>query len=493
MKHFKLISLVLLLFLARNVCAKAVDGQACAASCLCTDNIKLVQASRTIQVFRVVDGEGYAIVSLLNPNVPKIIGYSHTSVWKPEEMPACLSEWLGYLQADSVCNGRTVTRRAVVSSAARQSVLPLVKSSWHQDSPYNDLSPVISDGNVKTAAGCVAIAAAQIVNYWKSDNPSSTLQDTPVYPYGAAPVTYSISHGSPNRWDEIRDTYTDVGDEAARNAVAQLVYVVGTTSYLNYASSTGGQISDAANAIYSQYRLLSDYATKKKFSQEEWENLIYGDLSKGFPILYSGSTAYGAGHAFVVDGYDGDRNLYHINFGWGGSGDGYYSLDETEGLGGYCVNQSCVYGIRPEKRNVTLTCDMENTADGASCVFNLNIVNQSTLSLGNIVLVDGSSTVQTELLTVEANIPNDCVERQVKITLPSNTLKGIKSVVFKDDWGTNLGTFDVGAAGINHMQAQPQNTHTRIYDLMGKPVLHPNRGDIYLRPQGTGYRKVLAN
>ena len=36
-------------------------------------------------------------------------------------------------------------------------------------------------------------------------------------------------------------------------------------------------------------------------------------------ILY---VTYGAGHAFVVDGYDGD--YFHINWGWSGIYNGWY-------------------------------------------------------------------------------------------------------------------------------------------------------------------------
>ena len=494
MTHLKFIVLCLLSCIVQNVYAQYVEGQEYAALCLGSDNIELVQESKSVRIFRVVDGKGYAIVSLLNSKSPKIIGYSKTGVWKQKDIPTPLSEWLEYIQKDSICKEeQTDVYKGRVFSIERHCVLPLLKSSWHQGAPYNDMSPIISDGNIKTAAGCVAVAAAQIVNYWKLDNPSSTLEDTPLYPYGAAPVTFSVPKGTPNNWDEILDTYIGIDDEKARNAVAQLVYVVGTTSYLNYASSTGGQISDAANAIYSQFRLVSDYSSKNKFDQENWEDLILENLQKGFPILYSGVTKSGAGHAFVIDGYDDELNLFHINFGWGGSGDGFYSLDDVDGLDGYCVNQSCVYGIRPEKRNITLKCDIENVTVGEVCIFKLGITNHGTLPLEKVVLVDGSSSTQKELATLDANVPNDNIERQIEVTLASNSIKGIKSVLLKDDWGTNLGEFNIEATGINYVQGQLQNTYSTVYDLTGKKIRKMKRGTVYLCPKGNGYKKIVLN
>ena len=51
---------------------------------------------------------------------------------------------------------------------------------------------------------------------------------------------------------------------------------------------------------------------------------MYDEVAAGRPVLYTGNTESG-GHAFVCDGYD-ESGLFHINWGWGGSGDGYFSL-----------------------------------------------------------------------------------------------------------------------------------------------------------------------
>lgn len=44
------------------------------------------------------------------------------------------------------------------------------------------------------------------------------------------------------------------------------------------------------------------------------------------PLIYSGNDGSGrAGHAFILDGYDAD-SLFHVNWGWGGSMDGYFRI-----------------------------------------------------------------------------------------------------------------------------------------------------------------------
>lgn len=229
----------------------------------------------------------------------------------------------------------------------RLSIAPLTTSHWHQNAPYNGLCPVVADGNLKTAAGCVAIAAAQIIYYWRNYNPATTTYDTPTYPYGKAPVTYSVPAGTPYEWELMKDSYTDDDSEASREAVARLVYVIGTSSWLNYGATTGGSIYDVINPLGSQFQMTAQYATKNSFSQDEWEKLLYNELVNGHPVLYAGQKGSN-GHAVVIDGYDAVRRLFHFNFGWGGDEDGYYTVDDATGMDGYCERQKCVYGIIPK-------------------------------------------------------------------------------------------------------------------------------------------------
>ena len=194
----------------------------------------------------------------------------------------------------------------------RLSIAPLTTSHWHQNAPYNGLCPVVADGNLKTAAGCVAIAAAQIIYYWRDHNPATTTYDTPTYPYGKAPVTYSVPAGTPYEWELMKDSYTVDDSEASRDAVARLVYVIGTSAWLSYGATTGGSIYDVINPLVSQFQMTAQYATKNVFSQEEWEELLYQELANGRPVLYAG-TKNGSGHAVVIDGYDATRRLFHFN------------------------------------------------------------------------------------------------------------------------------------------------------------------------------------
>ena len=327
------------------------DALLVATSQLGTERLMISVDAEAYCIVQRIEGSGYVIVDKRQNARRKIIGWSPDGVWQENQMPPALTNWLAEIKEDTTCSASVKARTDIPENGNRKDswvdVLPLLTSHWHQASPYNDLCPVIADGNVKTAAGCVAIAAAQVVYFWRDFLPEKTLMDTPTYPYGAAPVTESIAVGTPNKWELLRDDYKNEGDQDARAAVAQLVYVIGTSSYLHYASSTGGQITDAGNALYAQFRMTSEKAVKANYEQTEWECLLYDDLCEGCPIIYSGDSK-GDGHAVVIDGYDSKLDLFHFNFGWGGSGDGYYTVDDVTGMNGFNQSQQCVHRIMPQ-------------------------------------------------------------------------------------------------------------------------------------------------
>lgn len=54
------------------------------------------------------------------------------------------------------------------------------------------------------------------------------------------------------------------------------------------------------------------------------------------------------GHVFNIDGYQAN-DYFHINFGWGGSGNGYYHLNAINpGLTGYNFDQTAIINVVPQ-------------------------------------------------------------------------------------------------------------------------------------------------
>lgn len=488
----KRLCLFLFLVLGINITLSAgIDDETrrIAVTILGSDKIQVKKSTKYYSIIISSCKKGFVIVS--NNKMPWVLGYSRESNFNEEEIPITVKEWLDKLDDEAIRRSPANTPYAISEGniEKRTSVPPLILTHWHQSSPYNNYAPVIVDGNVRTAAGCVAIAAAQITYYWWKDNPEVTLKDTPIYPYGGAPVTYSIPKGTPNEWELIKTEYNTDDSFESRDAVARLCYVIGTTSYLNYASSTGGQISDAAKAMSSQYGLVSDFLYHSTCTQEKWDSLLYEEVSKGRPVICSGTGS--SGHAFILDGYDKETNLYHFNFGWGGKGDGYYPIDDSEySMGGYSSNQSVVYNIRPKNRNILASMNIDDVEEK---IIRLSIVvkNCSTLPAEIRLLCNSSTTLSIEDTQIcwQKVVNNNGQAMTYQVEIERNSSLGTVKLMLFDELGTLLCDLKQDVTNSIHNQCAENNVFK--CDIQGNRVRENMKHGIYIIKEKTKYIKVL--
>ncbi len=315
-------------------------------------------------------GNGFVIASGDDETAP-ILGYTDQGDYDaaniPDGLKKMLEAWaskIEALQQQQTTRTHKVAKRSVAKRLAKasfksawQDVTPLVKTHWHQSYPYNIFSPNRSDNGAKTMTGCEATAAAQIVYYFRKDNPDTLLYSTPTYNEGwfNAPVTYSLPAGTPVRYDLMR--LSGSGTLQQDTAVSVLMYAVGTCAHLGYGyqdgTATAGNTDNMGNSISGQFNLQNDYVGKWNYSQEGWENLVYSNLHSGRPMLYSGASDSQGGHAVVLDGYQASTGLYHFNFGWGGTGDGYYTVDDSTGMNGFYSGQAALVNITPKHQKMS--------------------------------------------------------------------------------------------------------------------------------------------
>ena len=88
--------------------------------------------------------------------------------------------------------------------------------------------------------------------------------------------------------------------------------------------------------------------TKRGTNTDEWKALLDQNLKAGRPIIYSGFPPTGTiGHAFNVDGVF-KSNYYHLNWGWTGVNDGYYTIDNLKpGTSDFTQKHTAILGIQP--------------------------------------------------------------------------------------------------------------------------------------------------
>ena len=333
-------------------------------------------------VFNADGGNGYVIVSG-DDRTPEILGYVENGSFDAENIPDNMKSWL-QLYADQikflVDNNITVNKKAqrarALAQSTRRSVPELLTTRWNQGRPYNITCPnYYLEDDVKEssplplksgpATGCTATAMAQVMNFYKF--PEKTKAVIPGYSI----TYYSKTNGSSKTvtqkaiarntridWDNMRDTYNWEDGHVANaqdSAVANLMHMCGQAVNMHYGPSSGANFSAEAYINYFGFDNSAYIGERGDYSIDDWFNLIYNEIAQGYPVLFSGFSS-GGGHAFVLDGFDGDQ-LFHLNWGWGGGSNGWFLVSilnpgDNSGIGassssdGYSMGQRALFNLR---------------------------------------------------------------------------------------------------------------------------------------------------
>ncbi len=207
---------------------------------------------------------------------------------------------------------------------------PLINASWNQWTGFNNTLPNMgcnSNGG-RPPSGCVATAIGQVMRYHQ--HPSG-------YNWAAMPLG---SGGS--------------------NEVSQLLEDIGDAVNMDYGcNGSGAQTSDGAGALRNTFGYSSA-------SFSDWNhNTTKNEIRYGRPVVLAGHTdkscflwwcGYQNGHAWVCEGYRSTfyceigvtTTHYYMNWGWGGSYNGYYAYNSWNPNGyNFKYNKRMLYNIRP--------------------------------------------------------------------------------------------------------------------------------------------------
>jgi hypothetical protein len=338
------------------------------------------------------DGGGYVIASADSRALP-VLGYSDTGSIEWERMPENMRVWLRlYDEAIATLGNRQdfkdgdITDPASHSGTLRQTrtierapIEPLIKTNWYQIVPYYNECPLYDGADSSLAGkrcmtGCTPTATAQVMNYYQW--PKAITDSLPGYDIETAykdekkvwhidalpPVTFA--------WEDMLDCYLEprdgswqpkeiLGTEAQQQAVATLMRYCGQAMKTTYSPAGSATSTDAQYTALVKdfgYTAATQINFRTLYTIDEWEDIIYGELAASRPVLYNGYSE-SEGHSFICDGYDGD-GLFHINWGWGGKDDGYFSLsvlnphnNTSVGAGssgiGFSINHGAIIYLDP--------------------------------------------------------------------------------------------------------------------------------------------------
>lgn len=334
---------------------------------------EITLSQQSYYVFPNANSKGFTIVSG-DDRLPEIVGYSSQGSYDENNLPEGFVSFMKAYQnlynkvnlgdAEALKNLAEIKawrNKKNASAASTSAVAPLLRNiEWDQTSPYNNMCPKYDSVHV-AATGCVATAMAQVMAYYKY--PKQLKADIPGYVnrWNGIPMeipTITREEGVYD-WDNMLPKYNKEANatQQQKDAVAKLMYHCGAAVKMSYGPESAASVSASKLAKYFGYDadLMMDLS-RSSFTLDKWMQIIDTELAAGRPVLYGGQASDG-GHQFVCDGKDGE-GLYHINWGWSGSQNGYFDLsllnpekggtgsgNSTEGYNRLC---SMTIGIAPD-------------------------------------------------------------------------------------------------------------------------------------------------
>lgn len=292
---------------------------------------------------------------------PEILAYGQLTPTAVSDMPKEMNRML--LAYDDITNSESSN---YTQRQQGKTVPPLLQSVRHQTEPYNGMCPYYTypDGSVSNSrcmVGCVASALEQIMSYYQHP---IVLKDTL---FGWSTPNYVIADVLPETqidWANILPSYDGYFTLTQAQAIQELSLYCGMAVRMNYGiSESGTQLWKGVENLHRvfDYKYVR-FHDRFNYSPRNWNNMLRHELEHGRPIVYSGFNVELSGHAFVVDGVDAD-GYYHVNWGYGGSYDGWFDLDvlnpfedvnDVTSAGvyeGFFCNQSALF-LHPKEQTV---------------------------------------------------------------------------------------------------------------------------------------------
>lgn len=270
-------------------------------------------------IYNDAQGKGFVIVAA-NDDMGEVLAYSHNGSLDTTRLNPEARFLLQHYQQvyDHLKLHPAAKTRARATRAASEEVKPLLKSHWGQSYPYNKQTYYVT--------GCVATAMAQIM-YFHQWPKRGQGKNTYTLKYDNTQRSADFSK-SEYKWAQMLPDYRSKNfNETQADAVAKLMNDVGISVFMQYAPHASGSSNYAAEqALRTHFDYDVAMVAKQNEGSSSFLEIIQNELRKGFPLYISGNASNSSsGHAWVADGFD--RNgMVHMNFGWDGQADGYYSL-----------------------------------------------------------------------------------------------------------------------------------------------------------------------
>lgn len=409
--------------------------------------------SNTFYAFNVNHDKGFVLVSA-DDRVKPVLAYSFDGSFNKDNIHPGMEdmlEWYDY----QINFAKTHNVKAKASASEQwtellnytpsrgiknmRNVEPLMLVHYSQGHPYNLDCPADANAqNGHVPVGCVAVAMVQVMKYYDfphNGTGSNGYTDLWNGYYGYQSADFANTYYN---WEGM-----PLKGNGENGNLSQICYHAGVSVEMDYnTNGSGSSTQKAASALrdYFKYDHGVSYQEKSDYSETNYINMLKTQINSGQPMIYSGRPQSGAGHAWNCDGYM--NNEFHMNWGWEGSGDGYFTLDNllSQGtIGGaqydFSYDQACIINIYPESNYPTdcsglktINASQGSFGDGSADEFyesNLNCHYKISPDCGNVIklsfkqfelgsgdvinIYDGGSTSSSLLDSFDETNPPDGV------------------------------------------------------------------------------------
>ncbi len=222
-------------------------------------------------------------------------------------------------------NGQKPTTRGTIQETGGNIVVYHETASWGQNYPFNEQCWTSYGGTTHAKTGCVATAYAIVLRYhcYPTKGTENILYNC------QAPIYVEITDRNYD-WDNMPLVYDGNWNETQIYEVSKLMAHLAHANFSSFGSgaTTANEERETArlNRYFNYPKVQASY--QRDYTQEQWEAKIKESLDNGCPVPYAANNS-GTGdtrHMFVIDGYT-DNGYFHFNFGWNGSGNGWFKLD----------------------------------------------------------------------------------------------------------------------------------------------------------------------
>lgn len=308
-----------------------------------------------------VGEHAYVMVSA-DDCVRPILGYSEEGAFDKENIAPGLKfmmdaakESLTYVVNSGIAASpkvaeewKSLKSHGMLAKSRAKAVGPLCKTKWNQSWPYNKFCPeqsasFASNGHV--VVGCAATAISQIMRYWEHPTKGTGQHSYYDANYGLQTANFGQTT---YQWDLMPEMLNANSPEEQIDAVATLCYHTGVALDMQYdynGIGSGTMSTYVRDAMKNYFGYVECEYTIKNNSTT-WSNFLKNSIEMGYPVYYSGQNPDpdAGGHAFVCDGLD-ENGLFHFNYGWAGSGDGYFAPEAID----YTDQVMAYFGLVPQE------------------------------------------------------------------------------------------------------------------------------------------------